>query len=354
MMGAIVRKKITLYKGGILLVSIKRILPLGLILIVIALGITYWYHVQEEEESVTINRGINIGNALEAPRDIPWDVTMDVAFFDEIVAVGFDTVRLPVRFSDYVGAAPEYTLDEAFMEELDGYIDYALDLGLVLILDCHHFETLMGAPEEYEETLYAIWTQLGQRYEKYPKELVFELLNEPTNQLTPNLWNEMLANTLDCVRQNNPTRLVIIDAPLWGSIEGLYQLELPEDENLLASFHYYVPMEFTFQGNEYHPEYAAYHDVPWMGTEEEMATLLAVFQGAYDWAERQGVGIFLGEFGSNHYAPTDSRIRWTKAVIETAEQFGFGWCYWELASQFGIYDADTQLWDTEMLDIMLS
>lgn len=333
---------------------IHRIIPLCLILAALALGIAYWGNVQEEEEPVTMQRGISIGNALDAPRDIPWDVTMDVAFFDEIAAVGFDTVRLPVRFSDYVGQAPTYTLDEAFMETLDGYINYALDLGLVVVLDCHHFDGIMEAPTQYQDTLYAIWEQLGSRYQSYSNKLVFELLNEPTDQLSPKIWNQLFVNTLAYVRETNPTRLVIIDAPLWGSLEGLSQLNMPDDAYLLASFHYYDPMEFTFQGDEYQPEFTAYSDVTWTGTEAELATLTQDFQLAYDWAQEQGVGVILGEFGANQQAPTESRLRWTQAVVETAETFGFSWCYWELAAQFGIYDADTQTWDTDMLECILS
>ncbi len=333
--------------------DVKRFLVSLSVLAAVALLLFFYHGTNSDEEVVAMTRGINIGNALEAPLGERWAVTMDVALFDEIASAGFDTVRLPVRFSDYVGDAPSYTLDEDFMVELDGYIDYALDLGLVLILDCHHFEEIMGDPTQYQQTLYAIWEQLSTRYQNYPKELVFELLNEPTDQLTPKIWNQLLVNTLAYVRETNPTRTVIIDAPLWGNLEGLYRLELPEDDYLLASFHYYDPMEFTFQGDEYHPDYAHFSDVSWRGTAEEMATLEANFQSAYDWAQEQGVGIFLGEFGTNQQAPRESRLLWTQAVIDTAESFGFGWCYWELAAQFGIYDAERQLWDTEMLAQML-
>lgn len=68
---------------------------------------------------------MNIGNALDAPKGVPGDVTMKEEYFDIIKKAGFDSVRLPVRFSDYVNKNT-YILDEQFMKKIDKYINYAL------------------------------------------------------------------------------------------------------------------------------------------------------------------------------------------------------------------------------------
>jgi endoglucanase len=42
---------------------------------------------------------------------------------------------------------------------------------------------------------------------------------------------------------------VIVGGGRWNSIDGLQTLVLPEDDrNLIATVHYYTPMEFTHQG----------------------------------------------------------------------------------------------------------
>lgn len=142
---------------------------------------------------VPFKRCMNIGNALEAPKDIPWDVEMKSEYFDVIKEAGFDSVRLPVRFSDYANRDFYYTLDEEFMKKIDSYINYALNDDLVIILDLHHFTEIMDNPEGNKECFLAIWNQLSLRYKNYPKELIFELLNEPQNNLGGELWNEYLA-----------------------------------------------------------------------------------------------------------------------------------------------------------------
>ena len=65
---------------------------------------------------------------------------------------------------------------------------------------------------------------------KTGSELLFELFNEPEDQLTANRWNELLADTLALVRETNPDRFVVIGPPLWNIVWELNKLELPEDD----------------------------------------------------------------------------------------------------------------------------
>ncbi len=51
-----------------------------------------------------------------------------------------------------------------------------------------------------------------------------------------------------------------------------------------------------------------------------------------NWANKNKVKIFLGEFGITKEAPEASRRAWIKAVREEAEKRNFSWAYWELAS----------------------
>ena len=46
--------------------------------------------------------------------------------------------------------------------------------------------------------------------------MFFEILNEPHNNLTSELWNEYLAESINVVRQSNPGRTLVIGAADWG------------------------------------------------------------------------------------------------------------------------------------------
>ena len=297
---------------------------------------------------------MNIGNALESPKDISWGVQMKVEYFDYIKKAGFDSVRIPVRFSDYAKDSTDYTLDEEFMRQLDTYIDYAIKDNLVVILDFHHFEEIMKEPEKYRECFIRIWSQLGERYKNYPKELVFELLNEPKENLKGELWNQFIKDGVTEIRKSNKDRTIIVGPDNFYSVYRLDALSIPKDNNIIVSFHYYEPNNFTFQGNQYHPGFENLKNIKWTGSNEEKEYLRSRFDIAKKWAEKQNVQIFLGEFGANQQAPAEDRKLWTQAVRKEAERCGFSFGYWELCSWFGVYDVNRNSWDQEMLDALIS
>lgn len=329
---------------------------LGIIvsIIIITLLCIYVFPLKiKKGQVVNMNRGINIGNALESPKDFPWDVTLQNKFFDDIKNVGFDTVRIPVRLSDYVENNSDYKIDEEFFTKLDNHINYALDTGLVVILDLHHFEEIMDDPINNEEKFLKIWEQVSERYKDYPKELTFELLNEPTKNLNPQLLNEYFEKALKIIRKTNLNRTVIIGPYNYYQIDYLEELQLPDDPNIMVSFHYYEPNDFAFQGNIYHEGYENLKDITWTKTPEQIKYLQERFDKVQKWAEENDVRVLLGEFGITKEAPRESRKLWIETVRKEAEKRNFAWAYWELASGFGIYDATTGSWDEETLNSLI-
>jgi len=86
-------------------------------------------------------RGMNLGNALDAPHEGEWGVTLSERHFQTYAQEGFDHVRLPVRFSSRAAAPAPYTLDESFMQRVDWAIDQATQNHLAIILDMHHYNS---------------------------------------------------------------------------------------------------------------------------------------------------------------------------------------------------------------------
>lgn len=308
---------------------------------------------KKNEYKMPFKSCMNIGNCLEAPKGMSWGVDMNVEYFNEIKKAGFDSVRLPVRFSDYAKASPNYKLDEEFMKQLDLYIDYALKDDLVVILDFHHFEEIMEEPEKYKECFISIWKQLGERYKEYPPKLIFELLNEPKNNLNGQLWNEFIQDGVKEIRKSNKDRTIIVGSDSFYSVDRLEALSIPKDNNIIVSFHYYEPNNFTFQGNEYHKGFENLEDIKWTGSKEEIEYLEGRFNIAKKWADKNNVGIFLGEFGANQKAPAESRKLWTEAVRKEAEKNNFSYGYWELGSWFGIYDVKSHTWNKDVLEVLI-
>jgi endoglucanase len=196
--------------------------------------------------------------------------------------------------------------------------------------------------------------KVAPKYKDLPANVVFEILNEPNGQLTPELWNGFLAEALAIIRKTNPTRTVIIGPGFWNQIPHLEELRLPEnDQNIIVTIHYYSPMKFTHQG----ARWAGAEANSWLGTkwgsDEDKKAIRDDLRKAKDWSVSHNRPILLGEFGAYDNGDIDSRVRYTSFVARTAEEFNFSWTYWQFDSDFIVYDIPNKQWVKPIHDALI-
>ena len=305
--------------------------------------------------TVILRRGVNMGNMLEAPKEGEWGLFIREEYFDLVREAGFDFVRLPVRWNTHAEQEWPYTIDAAFFKRVDNAVNWALKRDLTIIVDFHHYEEIMWDPWSHKDRYLGIWKQVAEHYKDYPSNVLFELLNEPNDQLNASLWNQYLAESLAIVRKTNPTRDVVIGPVNWNAYDWVTTLDVPNDEHVIVTFHYYLPFQFTHQGAEWAGEDAQkWLGTSWDGTDAEKAEISAHFDSVAEWAQHHNnVRILPGEFGAYSKADMVSRVRWTEYVAREAERHGFAWAYWEFASGFGIYDPAAKVWREDLLKALI-
>jgi endoglucanase len=292
-----------------------------------------------------LGRGVNIGNALEAPKEGDWGVTLKAEYFKAIKDAGFDSVRLPIKWSAHAKTTAPYAIDPAFFRRIDWAVEQALANKLNIILNVHHYDEMDARPDEQLPRFVALWGQIAEHYKDRPEAVYFELDNEPHDKLTEAKWNAAVPKLLAAVRKTNPTRPVIIGPGQWNGIWALDKLDLPKgDRNLIVTVHCYDPFQFTHQGAPWAKGADKWKGRKWTGTEEEMAALRKTLDRAAAWGKKHDRPIFLGEFGAYQEADLASRARWTRFMAREAERRGFSWGYWEFCAGFGLYDPQTDKW----------
>lgn len=303
---------------------------------------------------VTIQRGVNMGNMLEAPNEGEWGLYVKEEYFEAVKEAGFDFIRLPVRWNTHAEAEWPYTIDPAFFARIDEVVNWALQRDLTIIVDFHHYEEIMLDPWSHKDRFLGISKQVAEHYKDYPSNVLFELLNEPNSQLDASLWNEYSSEALTIVRESNPTRDVVIGPVNWNAYDWVSTLDVPDDAHLIVTFHYYLPFQFTHQGAEWiGDESNAWLGTTWDGTDEQKAEITRHFDSVGEWAKRNNVRILVGEFGAYSRAPQDFRVRWTEFVAREAERHGFAWSYWEFAAGFGVYDPNANVWRDDLLKALI-
>jgi endoglucanase len=296
-----------------------------------------------------LGKGINFGNALDAPTE---GLRLTEAYFDAVRTAGFDTVRLPVRWSGHAAANAPYTIDGGFLDRVDWAVDRALERGLNLVLNVHHYDELQADPDGHFARFLGLWRQIAARYADRPDGLYLELLNEPHDALVPRRWNALLADALAVVRESNPDRPVIVGTAHSNDIDALPDLRLPDDGRLIVTVHYYAPFEFTHQGAAWLPDTDRWLGTSW-GTEADRAAVVADLDAAARWAATHDRPLFLGEFGVYSRADPPSLLRWARFVRSEAERRSMSWAYWDFATDFGVYDPDRDAWRTPLLHALV-
>lgn len=270
--------------------------------------------------------GINLGNTMEAVQpvgnkanitnrtdyDKAWSQPVTTrAYIDLLHTYGFNTLRIPVAWSNGDIDDGTYTIKGGLLDRIEEVANYALDNGMYVVINDHwdnqwwgqfgackrneagekvpDEETRANAMKRYER----YWTQISERFKDYSDHLILEGANEelgdrlndaiclngpakgyakPDNAgkdvevlggdlKTDDLYkkvNEINQKFVDIVRAtggNNATRHLLIpgyDTDMGKTADARFQMPKDTDANgknkLFVSVHYYAPTDFALDG----------------------------------------------------------------------------------------------------------
>jgi endoglucanase len=293
------------------------------------------------EQNQKLDRGVNV-----LGYDPIWRNRGDARFqekhFRLLKEAGFNSIRVNLHGFRHMDKDRDWELSDAWFNTVDWIVQNAREQGLMVILDLHEYNAMGEDAEGNKPKFLAFWRQVSAHFAKAPENVLFEILNEPSKKMTPEVWNAYLKEALAIIREKNPARTVIIGPAQWNSFRMLDKLELPaEDRNLIVTIHYYLPMSFTHQGASW-VQQESKTGVEWTGTEAERGAINKDFDTAAAWARKNNRPLFLGEFGAYDKGPMESRARYTAAVARTAETRGWSWAYWQFDSDFILFDMKKQ------------
>ena len=321
-------------------------------------------------------RGINLGNALDAPQEGAWGVTLEEKHFEMAKAARLDHIRLPVRFNAHAKDQAPYTIDDSFFKRVDWAIDQATSRGLSIIIDLHHYEELMKKPAQHADRVVGIWKQVAERYKSRPASVAFELINEPCDELKSVLLNPIQQRAIAAIRVTNPTRLIIADSYFWAGADYLKELELPQDPNVLASFHDYQPILLTHQHMPFMPAefqtsgvvfpgppaasvtpvdagqktdwvstwFASYNSQPIATNANGPNAIFDYFKVVEAYIKSSKRRVYMGEFGVSDNADPKSREVWLRIVRQEAEKRKIGWAIWDDGGKFRALNVKQGTW----------
>jgi endoglucanase len=306
-----------------------------------------------KDPGLQLDRGVNILGYDKAFWQNYEKGRFKESYFKMIKEAGFSTVR--VNLNPFRQMDNQNKINPHWLETLDWIVNKSLEANLMIILDLHEFTTMADNPEAKKDMFLSFWKQTAARYKDKSGNVLFELLNEPNQKLTAEMWNTFLSDAVKIIRESNPDRTLIIGPANWNGIESLNTLKLPEqDRNIIVTVHFYHPMRFTHQGAAWASEYKNLSGITWTGTPDEKNEVESKLKVAADWSMKNNRSIFLGEFGAYDKGDMDSRARYTAFVARTAEKLGFSWAYWQFDSDFIVYNIEKESWVEPILKALMN
>jgi endoglucanase len=328
---------------------------LGLLLILIvnsgASAKDVWGKGYAFKQNARLGRGVNILGADPRWRDTS-KTRMTEKHFKLIKEAGFDNVRIVIKPFKFSMNDANYTIDPNFFITLDWAVKQALKNKLMAIIDFHEHGTMSRDPLGNKAKFLSMWKQIAEHCKGYPNKVLFEVCNEPN--MKDSIWNQMHGEAYKIMRKSNPDRTLIIGTINGNQIKYLQVLTLPEeDRNIIVAVHYYMPIQFTHQGAPFSAKNKDLSGITWTNSESEEKEVNFDFDMGQEWSKKYNRPLTLGEFGAYEKADMASRVRWDNYIARQAEARKWSWSYWQLDSDFVLYNIDKDEWVAPILGALI-
>ncbi len=307
--------------------------------------------------------GWNLGNTLDAPAgETDWGQPVTTQeMMTTLKELGYNTIRIPVSWGRHVSEEPEYIIDEEWMARVREVVDYAMNADLIVILNSHHdneiYHPRKNNGDEAVEYLAAIWKQIAEEFKEYDQTLIFEAMNEPRLEGSPNEWS-LNMDDVECqyaVEIINDCNQAFVDAVrsaggknrdrylLASSYAGspgaalVEEYKLPEDsalDKIMLAVHAYTPYDLA------------------MGDNMNINRLDSVGKSSIDWFVdnlynkyvKEGVHVVIDEMGIINKNNPEARYEWAKYYVNKAQENGMACVVWDNGNtkpgheSYGLFD----------------
>jgi len=291
---------------------------------------------------------------------------------DQIVATGFNAIRLPFSNQLLEPASLPTSIDVAKNPELKGLtglqvmdriVEGAGQRQLAVVLDRHRPSADAQSELWYTDRVSEgrwldDWRMLADRYRSHPAVIAADLHNEPHGAASwgdgnPRTdWRMAAERAGNAILEVNPDWLIVVEGierfggdPSWwgGNLEGAraHPIELARPDKLVYSAHDYGP-----------PVYPQ----PWFLAADFPHNLAAVWNRRWAWLKTEGIApVLVGEFGGRSVGQDPEGV-WQRTLVDFLKTSGLSYTYWawnpDSGDTGGILKDDWLTLDRAKLDLL--
>ena len=328
------------------------------IILIVIISLFIGMHSSYAQESwPVITPGVNLDFTTTEVNKVGYDP----GFYEAFHAAGFKSIRFFVKH----GQKPQVYKKA---------IDDALDKGFTVVI------TAFSAKTNGKENFVDFWRTYGEFYKMYPRELIFELMNEPEMAGHPNAaklkvaghkhkWTdaeskvvmEWIGEAVIAIRESNPTRILAIGGMGHNNVRYIkyvsseyldYKLAdgtgFDEDKNIWGVFHLYVPAGWSHSGR---PVTLKQINPDWKKEVKEN------LDETVKWSKQQNKKVILTEWGTRMYNDYEDMKTYFKFMVDETAKRDIEWIQYcgvfNNSWDFALYSSEKG-WDetAELVEIL--
>ena len=295
-------------------------------------------------------KGINLGGWL-SQCDYSDDRLNNFIKEEDIANIsswGLDHVRIPVDYN--VLENEDGTYKEEGFARIEKAFDWCKKYNLNVVLDLHKtagFSFDKGEQEtgffdslRLQERFFRLWEEIARHFGKYSDFVAFELLNEVTAKEFITIWNKISYECIKCIRVYAPDSIILVGSYYNNSVVAVPDLATPYDDKVVYNFHCYDPLKYTHQGAYWTDAIDQNERIAFEDSGVSAEYFEGLFKAAIDYAKKNHVELYCGEYGVINIVSPEDTIKWYKEINKVFEKHGIArsaWSYKEM--DFGISDA---------------
>ena len=325
--------------------------------------------------------GWNLGNTFDAFDDEGWfkgsGDAMETAWVGvrttpelirAVYDAGFRTLRIPVSWHNHL--EEDGQINEAWKSRVREVADYALDLGMYVIVNVHHDNNLScyyPDSAHYDQSaawLAGIWQQMADLFADCDEHLILESMNEPRLVGTAYEWNwdknrPKCQDAADCINRlnqlfvdtirssggNNASRYLMIPSYAGSPYNACDEaFILPKDsaeDRIILETHAYTPFDFALN--------RASADHTFSLNDQAKKSEIGQFMNLlYDRFIKNGIPVVIDEYGAmEKEGNLQDRVNFAAWYVTSARSRGISCCWWDnhvfsgSGERFGLIDRNT-------------
>lgn len=320
------------------------------------------------EVAASLGVGWNLGNQMDAfsngvSSETCWgNPKATQALFNTLKARGFSTVRIPVTWMGHIGNAPDYKIDNAWLDRVVELVDMAEAAGLNAVINMHHdgsdshywLNIVSAAADasknrEIKEEISALWTQIAQALKDKGNFLMFEAFNEihdggwgwGSNRKDGgkqygilNEWNQTFVDAVRATGGNNASRWLSVPSYVTNidlAVDGSMKLPFDPANRVMVAVHFYEPNDFGL--NSIVTDWGHTGDKSKKGSAiQDEDYMKGQFAKLTNYWVNKGTPVYIGETGSpNQATPRGKAFRnyYLEYMHRAAREAGLAAFYWD-------------------------